>query len=245
MPSNVALEACLRFSDYEKTIAKQIALSKEELDIGTKQISHNEKQKTALIEESEKELTQKRSWGVLGGLANYANSLSTFAIAAHLGPTPPGITLGVSATATLVNQLVNDTIGWGAISSYWAPNFQEQQIWAERISNSLSWLGFGLGITGGYSAQAAGLWDWMNWNSAANIVQGASTLTKGTTTLANAYIDTRMANLRAKIKQQDLESEKIRIESKMEVAGLDSITKAVASIVQSLTKTIEETRVSI
>lgn len=240
-----ALMCCKIVSDYEKLVGKQTAISKLEIDAKMQHMEKNVNHKADLIEEDAMLRTSQRNWGILGSFASYTNSAATFALAMHLGPTYPAAMLGVSATATFVNQLIQDTCGWGSLSSQWASNHEEQQLWAERIGNSLSCLGIGLGALGGYQAHTTGLWDWLNWNNGINVVQGASSLVKGTTMIATSLNDYNITQLQHKIKSADIEIEKMRFENEEQTSMLQSITKSVANIIDEMKERIKEEEVTI
>ncbi|HSX37872.1 MAG TPA: hypothetical protein VLE95_03480 [Chlamydiales bacterium] len=229
----------------EKVMAKEAAFFKKQTDIDLAQIAQLEKEKEEAFRKHVAESASKDNWSVLGSVAQYLAAGTSIALGLTL-TSGWGTLLLASGLLGLGNKVVNDTIGWQSIASWFTKSIEMQKKLAQQIETGFLYLELGTGLCGGIGASANGIFSAAASNvtrfeaakKALNITQISSTGVTFTTQMGKTFVEKRMNDLSAKMKTLDTLAELIRMEMGEQVTRVQNLIEMSEAFVQELHKAI-------
>ncbi|MDE3056319.1 MAG: hypothetical protein KGI80_06525 [Verrucomicrobiota bacterium] len=213
---NATLSSVQAITAYEKTVAFQAHCSHEEWEHDRSLIARTQESKERVLRENRDLLDRKDTWKWAASAIGYLQGCATLAASYPVMGTRAGKVLALSGTAEITNQLLSDLYGW------------EGAPW---VHASLSLLSLGAGFSALGSDKT---------KEALSYIQNASLLAKGGVSIANTVTEGQLAALQVKLKSYNLDQEKLSLESREEVEGLNQVCRSLSAMMQEVTRRIKD-----
>lgn len=117
----------------EGVVSKEIIVFKKQSQNDMAQIEKLEKQREEALRRNAEDSASQGRWSVLGHVAQYLASGASIAVGMSMGPTGWGALLIGSGVVGIGNRVVQDTVGWQTMASWFTKSVENQKRLANQI----------------------------------------------------------------------------------------------------------------
>jgi hypothetical protein len=242
-PRHYMLDLLDMHRTVEDTVAKELTLFKEQSNLDLAEIDRLEKEKDEALRQHAEEAASRASWSVLANVAQYLAAGTSIAVGASLGSW--GTLLVASGISGLGYRLVRDTVGWQSVAGWFSKSVENQKKLVQRIEMGFLAVELGTGLAGGVGSCLTGGFSTLAngprldvARKAVATMQTTSTYMTGVSRLSRNFIEKRVSDLQARMRELDANGEKIRMEMNQQATSARDMIDMALSIGKEMHKAV-------
>ncbi len=235
----------------EGAVSKELTVFKKQSSSDLATIDRLEKEREEALRKNAEDAASRSRWNVLNTVAQYIASGASIAVGASLGPTGWGGLLITSGVVGLGNRVVQDTVGWQTMASWFTASVENQKRLAARIEMGIFAVELGTGLAGGLGAAYTGAFsalaaDTGRLAAARKMKETLATSSSAmqlTAQFGKTTSDKRMSDLQSRMRFLDAHAERIRMEMTSQATDARSMIDTALAVGQELHKAIAASEV--